>query len=101
MKHFRSKIDLVSQEIGAMNVNPYPLQADEVDIEANIPIGKRNVNNMAILLAIDNYDDINFTKQNFQEEMEKYLGYMQNLLEWMITNYIHQNHGKWKMVLKK
>ena len=85
-----------------MNVNPYPLQADEVDIEANIPIGKRNVNNMAILLAIDNYDDINFTEKNFQEEMGKYLGYICKIfLEWMITNYIHQNHGKWKMALKK
>ena len=38
--------------------------ADEVDIEANIPIGKRNVNSMAILLAIDNYDDISFLKSN-------------------------------------
>jgi len=38
---------------------------EEVDVEANIPIGKRNVNNMAILLAIDNYDDINFTETKF------------------------------------
>ena len=31
-------------------------------------------------------------KQNFQEEMEKYLGYICKIfLEWMITNYIHQN----------
>ena len=80
MKHFRSKINLVSQEIGAMNVNPYPLQADEVDIEANIPIGKRNVNNMAILLAIDNYDDINFTETKFSGRDGKIFRlYMQNL----------------------
>ena len=80
MKHFRSKINLVSQEIGAMNVNPYPLQADEVDIEANIPIGKRNVNNMAILLAIDNYDDINFTETKFSgRDGKTFRLYMQNL----------------------
>ena len=80
MKHFRSKINLVSQEIGAMNVNPYPLQADEVDIEANIPIGKRNVNNMAILLAINNYDDINFTETKFSGRDGKIFRlYMQNL----------------------
>ena len=85
-----------------MNVNPYPLQADEVDIEANIPIGKRNVNNMAILLAIDNYDDINFTETKFSGRDGKIFRlYSKIFLEWMITNYIHQNHGKWKMVLQK
>ena len=60
MKNYRSKLDLNLQEIGSVNIIPYPIEFGEVDVEKNIPIGKRNMNSMAVLLAIDEYDDIDF-----------------------------------------
>ena len=51
MKHYRSKKDLISQEIGSENVLPYPTELGEIEVEKNIPIGKRNPNGMAVILV--------------------------------------------------
>ena len=80
MNHYRSKKSLISQEIGAVNSNPYPIKVGEVDVEKNIPIGKRNVNNMAIILSIDDYEDtdLNISKYSGRDGQIFRL-YMQNL----------------------
>lgn len=80
MNHYRSKKSLISQEIGAVNSNPYPIKVGEVDVEKNIPIGKRNVNNMAIILSIDDYEDIDLNIAKYSGRDGKIFRlYMQNL----------------------
>ena len=80
MKNYRSKEDLNLQEIGSVNITPYPIEVGEIDIEKNIPIGKRNINNMAILLAIDEYDDIDFIESKYSgRDGHIFRMYMQNL----------------------
>ena len=80
MNHYRSKESLISQEIGAVNSNPYPIKVGEVDVEKNIPIGKRNVNNMAIILTIDDYEDIDLNIAKYSgRDGEIFRLYMQNL----------------------
>ena len=80
MKNYRSKEDLNLQEIGSVNIIPYPIEVGEIDIEKNIPIGKRNINNMAVLLAIDEYDDIDFTESKYSgRDGDIFRMYMQNL----------------------
>ena len=80
MKNYRSKANLNVQEIGSVNITPYPIEVGEIDIEKNIPIGKRNINNMAILLAIDEYDDIDFTESKYSgRDGDIFRIYMQNL----------------------
>ena len=80
LKNYRSKEDLKLQEIGSVNITPYPIEVGEIDIEKNIPIGKRNINNMAILLAIDEYDDIDFTESKYSgRDGDIFRIYMQNL----------------------
>jgi hypothetical protein len=80
MKNYRSKEDLNLQEIGSVNIIPYPIEVGEIDIEKNIPIGKRNINNMAVLLAIDEYDDIDFTGSKYSgRDGDIFRMYMQNL----------------------
>ena len=80
MNHYRSKENLISQEIGSLNNNPYPIKVGEVDVEKNIPIGKRNVNNMAIILSIDEYEDIDLINTKYSgRDGEIFRLYMQNL----------------------
>ena len=80
IKRVSSKEDLNLQEIGSVNIIPYPIEVGEIDIEKNIPIGKRNINNMAILLAIDEYDDIDFTESKYSgRDGDIFRTYMQNL----------------------
>ena len=80
MKNYRSKLDLNLQEIGSVNIIPYPIEFGEVDVEKNIPIGKRNMNNMAVLLAIDEYDDIDFIESKYSgRDRDIFRLYMQNL----------------------
>ena len=80
MNHYRSKQSLISQEIGTVNINPYPIKVGEIDVEKNIPIGKRNVNNMAIILSIDDYEDIDLNIAKYSGRDGKIFRlYMQNL----------------------
>ena len=79
MKHYRSKKDLMVQEIGAINVVPYPSQLGELEIEKNIPIGKRNPNGMAVILAIDRYEDISLPEPKYSgRDGQIFRLYMQN-----------------------
>ena len=79
MKHYRAKKDLISQEIGSENVLPYPTELGEIEVEKNIPIGKRNPNGMAVILAIDQYDDINLIQPKYSGRDGKIFRlYMQN-----------------------
>lgn len=79
MKHYRKKNDLVVQEIGAKNVIPYPISLGELEIEKNIPIGKRNPNGMAVILAIDKYDDISLSEPKYSgRDGQIFRLYMQN-----------------------
>ena len=79
MKHYRSRSELALQEIGAENVIPYPVKIGELEIEKNIPIGKRNPNGMAVILAIDKYDDISLPHLKYTERDGRIFRlYMQN-----------------------
>lgn len=79
MKHYRGKNDLVIQEIGAKNIVPYPTKLGELEIEKNIPIGKRNPNGMAVILAVDKYEDISLTEPKYtRRDGEIFRLYMQN-----------------------
>ena len=80
MNHYRPKESLTSQEIGSVNINPYPIKVGEVDVEKNIPIGKRNINNMAIILSIDDYEDIDLNISKYSgRDGNIFRLYMQNL----------------------
>ena len=79
MKHYRAKKDLISQDIGSENIVPYPKELGEIEVEKNIPIGKRNPNGMAVILAIDKYDDINLIQPKYSARDGKIFRlYMQN-----------------------
>ena len=79
MKHYRAIKNLISQEIGSENVLPYPTELGEIEVEKNIPIGKRNPNGMAVILAIDQYDDINLIQPKYSARDGKIFRlYMQN-----------------------
>jgi len=79
MKHYRSRKDLMVHEIGTSSVIPYPIKQGELEIEKNIPLGKRNPNGMAIILAVDNYEDISFNEPKFTSRSgEIFRLYMEN-----------------------
>jgi len=79
MKHYRANSELVVQEIGAENIIPYPAEVGELEIEKNIPIGKRNPNSMAVILAIDKYEDISLPELKYTERDGRIFRlYMQN-----------------------
>ena len=51
----------------------------EIEVEKNIQIGKRNPNGMAVILAIDKYDDINLIQPKYSARDGKIFRlYMQN-----------------------
>ena len=79
MKHYRGKNNLILREIGEKNIIPYPIQFGELEIENNIPIGKRNPSGMAIILAVQDYEDIAFKKPKYAKRDGEILRtYVQN-----------------------
>ncbi len=60
MRKYRSPIELTAQSIGTEEVEYYPDELGEVDVDRRIPIGRRNPNAIAIILATEFYNDNNF-----------------------------------------
>ena len=67
MKHYRSKKEMMVHDIGTKMITPYPDRLSEIDVERNIPIGRKNPNAMAVVLALENYDDIIFPLAKYAE----------------------------------
>jgi len=67
MKHYRAPIDLTLQSIGTEDVNPYPDALGEIDVDHRIPLGRKNPNAMAIILATEQYDDSNYPDLEFAQ----------------------------------
>ena len=67
MKHYRSKKEMMVHDIGTAGVTPYPDKLSEIDVERNIPIGRKNPNAMAVVLALENYEDISFSRAKYAE----------------------------------
>ena len=65
MRHYRSPLELTIQNIGTGNVDYYPDELGEIDVDRRIPLGRKNPNAMAIILATERYDDKNYPDLEF------------------------------------
>jgi len=61
MRHYRSPMELSIQDLGAEDVVYYPDELGEIDVDRRIPLGRKNPNGMAIILATEYYDDKNYS----------------------------------------
>ena len=60
MRKYRSPYELTAQSIGTEEVEYYPDELGEVDVDRRIPLGRKNPNAIAIILATEFYNDNNF-----------------------------------------
>ena len=65
MKHYREPKDLVGQPMGATDVVLYPDALGDIDVDSQIPFGRKNPNAIAIILATERYDDSNYPDLNY------------------------------------
>ncbi len=61
MRHYRSPMELSIQDLGAEDVVYYPDELGEIDVDRRIPLGRKNPNGMAIILATEYYDDQHYS----------------------------------------
>ena len=61
MRQYRSPLELTAQSIGTEEVEYYPDELGEVDVDRRIPLGRKNPNAIAIILATEFYNDNNYT----------------------------------------
>tara|TARA_B100001250_G_scaffold370419_1_gene354568 strand:- start:2312 stop:5284 length:2973 start_codon:yes stop_codon:yes gene_type:complete len=60
MRKYRSPYELTAQSIGTEEVEYYPDELGEVDVDRRIPLGRKNPNAIAVILATEFYNDNNF-----------------------------------------
>ena len=65
MKHYRSSMELITQSIGTEDVDHYPDELGEIDVDRRIPLGRKNPNAMAIILATEHYEDGNYPQLDY------------------------------------
>ena len=65
MRQYRSPANLTAQSIGTDNVDYYPDELGEVDVDRRVPLGRKNPNALAIILATEFYDDLNYKPLNY------------------------------------
>jgi len=65
MRHYRSPMELAIQSIGTDDVDHYPDELGEIDVDRRIPLGRKNPNAMAIILATERYDDKNYSPLDY------------------------------------
>ena len=60
MRNYRSPLELTIQDIGSEDVEYYPDELGEIDVDRQIPLGRKNPNGIAIILGTQDYDDKNY-----------------------------------------
>lgn len=65
MRHYRSPMELTTQPLGTEDVEHYPDALGEIDVDRRIPLGRKNPNAMAIILATERYDDRNYSPLDY------------------------------------
>ena len=65
MKHYRSSMELITQSIGTEDVDHYPDALGEIDVDRRIPLGRKNPNAMAVILATEYYEDGNYPQLDY------------------------------------
>ncbi|MFL2983421.1 MAG: carboxypeptidase regulatory-like domain-containing protein [Candidatus Neomarinimicrobiota bacterium] len=62
MYNYRSPMELTIQDIGADGVIHYPDELGEIDVDRSIPIGRKNPNGLAVIIATPDYEDKTYKK---------------------------------------
>ena len=65
MRHNRTPMELTTQPLGTEDVEHYPDALGEIDVDRRIPLGRKNPNAMAIILATERYDDRNYSPLDY------------------------------------
>ena len=60
MRHYRSPMELTTQDLGADSIVYYPDELGEIDVDRRVPLGRKNPNGMAIILATEYFEDSNY-----------------------------------------
>ena len=60
MRNYRSPLELTIQDIGSEDVEYYPDELGEIDVDRQIPLGRKNPNGIAIILGTQDYEDKNY-----------------------------------------
>ncbi len=57
MRNYRSPMELTIQDIGADDIDYYPDELGDVDVDRHIPLSRKNPNGIAIVFGIEDYKD--------------------------------------------
>lgn len=76
MRNYRSPLELTIQDIGTDNIEYYPDEIGEVDVDRHIPLSRKNPNGIAIVFGIEDYKDQRYPKLEYAKRdrdiMRKY-----------------------------
>ena len=65
MRNYRSPLELTIQDIGSEDVEYYPDELGEIDVDRQIPLGRKNPNGIAIIIGTQDYDDKNYPELKY------------------------------------
>jgi len=66
MRNYRSPLELTIQDIGTEDVEYYPDELGEIDVDRQIPLGRKNPNGIAVIIGTQDYDDFkNYPSLNY------------------------------------
>ena len=57
MRNYRPPEALVVQDLGVENIEYYPDEIGEIDVDRRIPLGRKNPNGIAVIIGTQDYDD--------------------------------------------
>lgn len=65
MRNYRSPMELMVQDLGTEEIVYYPDELGEVDVDRKIPFGRKNPEAIAVILGIEDYEDMQYPKLKY------------------------------------
>ncbi|MBH09200.1 MAG: hypothetical protein CMG74_02410 [Candidatus Marinimicrobia bacterium] len=67
LQHYNHPEDMTIIPFGADSIDLAQDMNDPIDVDSNIPFGRKNIQGMGIILATQNYDDSNYPKLEYAD----------------------------------
>ena len=101
MRNYRSPLELTIQDIGTEDVEYYPDELGEIDVDRQIPLGRKNPNGIAVIIGTQDYDDFkNYPSLNYvSRDRDVIRNYFSKAFGFSDFQMLPPNLGKWREVL--
>ena len=79
LKHYKHPEDMVINDIGEDSLNYLKVNMQDIDVDVDIPFGRKNYNTMAVVMATEQYEDGNYLDLKYaKRDGQSMRNYFQN-----------------------